>query len=32
LQQCPIWAQRCPAWKADFQRIYACVIDREGDV
>src|SRR3954466_12649014 len=30
LQQGPIWAQRCPAWKADVQRIDACVIDREG--
>jgi hypothetical protein len=30
LKQGPIWAQRCPAWKADVQRIDACVIDREG--
>jgi len=30
LQQGPIWAQRCPAWKADVRRIDACVIDREG--
>ena len=32
LQQGPIWAQRCPAWKADVQCVDACVIDREGEV
>ena len=31
LKQGPIWAQRCPAWKADVQRIDACIIDREGE-
>jgi hypothetical protein len=32
LKQGPIWAQQCPAWKADVQRIDACIFDRDGEV